>query len=82
MCDNPALQAKLRKLPRRPYWFTSEIAIAFGVSKRAVQNLASKHGIGKKVRQGPRGTWVYEIEDVEKLLVKCHGKRGNPNFGK
>lgn len=66
------------KLPVREFWFSKEIADALGVSSRTVQYAAKRKAIGRKVRQGPRGTYVFIGDDLEMLLQHIHGEVGNP----
>jgi DNA-binding GntR family transcriptional regulator len=70
----------LDKLPNKEFWFTSEIAEAFNVSRRTVQGAASVNQIGMKVRQGPRGTYVFQKDDLESLCNHIHGEVGNPDI--
>lgn len=66
------------KLPAREFWFIKEIAEAYGISTRAVQYAAKRNNIGRKVRQGPKGTYVFQDHDLDKLVLKIHGEVGNP----
>lgn len=68
----------LEKLPPKEYWLAKEIAAAFDVTTRTVQYAAKRKGIGRKVRQGPKGTYVFIDEDLDKLLTHIHGEVGNP----
>jgi DNA-binding transcriptional MerR regulator len=68
----------LERLPRKEFWFTREIAEAYGISTRAIQYAAKRNGIGRKVRQGPKGTYVFQDEDLDRLVLKVHGEVGNP----
>lgn len=68
----------LDKLPIREYWLSKEIASAFEVTIRTVQYAAKRHDIGMKVRQGPKGTYVFTKDDLDKLLTHIHGEVGNP----
>jgi hypothetical protein len=68
----------LEKLPAREYWFTKELAEAYGISTRAIQYAAKRNNIGRKVRQGPKGTYVFQDEDLDRLVLVVHGEVGNP----
>lgn len=70
----------LIKLPKREFWFAREIAEAYGISSRAIQYAAKRNSIGRKVRQGPRGTYVFEDKDLERLSEVIRGEVGNPNY--
>jgi hypothetical protein len=70
----------VKKLPAKDFWFTSEIASAFEVDRRTIQYAASRKGIGMKVRQGPRGTYVFQPHDLESLCEHIHAEVGNPNM--
>jgi hypothetical protein len=69
----------IERLPARDYWLTTDIAKAFDVDKRTIQYCASRKGIGTKVRQGPRGTYVFQPDDLPLLCEHIHGEVGNPN---
>jgi hypothetical protein len=69
----------LAKLPAREFWFIKEIAEAYGLTTRAIQRSAKRNNIGRKVRQGPRGTYVFEDTDLDKLVLVIRGEVGNPN---
>lgn len=68
----------LSKLPQRDYWFVSDIANAMGLAKRTIQYCAKRKKIGKKVRQGPSGLYIFTPEDLEALCANIHGEVGNP----
>lgn len=68
----------LKKLPAKEYWLAKEIAAAFDVNIRTVQYAAKRKNIGMKVRQGPKGTYVFVETDLDKLLTHIHGEVGNP----
>jgi len=70
----------LEKLPARDYWLTTEIAAAFGVTIRTIQYAATRKNIGTRVRQGPRGTFVFQEHDLENLCKHIHVQVGNPNL--
>jgi len=70
----------IKKLPRREYFFASEVALAFGVERRTIHRISQNKGVGRKMRQGPRGTYIYELDDIQKLCYLCKGVRGNPNW--
>jgi hypothetical protein len=70
----------ISRLPNKEFWFTSEIATAFEVDRRTIQYAAARKGIGMKVRQGPRGTYVFQPHDLEKLCEHIHAEVGNPNM--
>jgi hypothetical protein len=71
-------QELLAKLPSREFWFVREIAEAYGITSRAIQYAAKRNDIGRKVRQGPKGTYVFLDEDLDKLVKFVHGEVGNP----
>ncbi len=68
----------LAKLPAREFWFTREIAEAYGITARAIQYAAKRNDIGRKVRQGPKGTYVFQDADLDRLVTCVHGEVGNP----
>ena len=68
----------LKKLPYRDYWFVSDLAEAFGLSKRTIQYCAKRKKIGKKVRQGPNGLYIFTLDDLDRLCENIHGEVGNP----
>ncbi len=70
----------LIKLPKREFWFVREIAEAYGISTRAIQYAMKRNNIGRKVRQGPRGTYILEDHDLDRLVSVVHGEVGNPNY--
>jgi hypothetical protein len=71
-------QELLESLPVREFWFAVEVAKAFGVTRRTIQYAASRKNIGRLVRQGPRGTYVFLDSDLDKLILHIHGTVGNP----
>jgi hypothetical protein len=67
------------KLPdTRDFWFTRDIAEAFGVCKRAVQYCAKRKGIGRKVKQGQYGMYMFLEEHFPALCEHIHVEVGNP----
>lgn len=68
----------LEKLPNRDFWFTAEIAAAFGVCKRAVQYTAKRKNIGKKFTNSGNGIYVFAPEHLDALCEHIHGEVGNP----
>lgn len=68
----------LKKLPQREFWFTRDIADALEVGGRAVQYAASTKGIGRKVRSGNYGVYIFLEEDLQKLIDNLHGRVGRP----
>ena len=68
------------QLPKnRPYWFTAELAEIFGVTKRTIQRAAVKNKFGRKVRHGPKGTFIFQECDLDAVCFHIHGERGNPH---
>ena len=69
----------IEKLPlERNFWFAKEIAECFGVTTRTIQRAAVKYEIGKKLRHGPRGIFVFQPQDLQALCNHIHGVAGNP----
>jgi len=56
-------------LPRKSYYLSEELAVAFNTSRTSVQRTAKKYGIGKlsKRELGGRGVRIFFPEDVMKL---------------
>ena len=65
-------------LPLREFWFVADIAKAFGVTTRAIQYTAERKKIGRKVRCGPRGAYIFLEEDLPLLCKHVHIKPGKP----
>jgi len=73
------LEEILELLPKeKDFWLTKEVAEAFGVSQRAIQYAAKREKIGTKVRSGPHGTYVFQLEDLQRLCEAVYGEVGNP----
>jgi hypothetical protein len=72
-------QEIIDKLPRnRDFWFAGDLAEAIGVTKRTIQRTAKRFNVGRKVRHGPAGTYVFQWHDLDALLNNMHGEVGNP----
>lgn len=61
------LDTILPKLPKREYWFSEELAEAFGVSQYAIQRVRKLKGLGRRVSKMRRGTFAYTLADVKIL---------------
>lgn len=70
----------LERLPKKDFWLAQEIADAFEVTRRTIQYAASRHKIGNKVRHGPRGTYVFQEDDLDRLCNHIYGEVGNPHM--
>lgn len=68
----------LKRLPEREFWFVADISAALETCKRSVQYAASRKGIGKRVKNGKHGMYVFLEEDLDKLLEHLHGVAGRP----
>lgn len=64
-------------LPKREYWFSQEVAQAFGVSLFAIQRARKNYSLGKKITRMRRGMFVYLPADVEALCKIIQGVPGN-----
>ncbi len=64
---------------RREFWFSWEIAQAFGVSRRTVQYCAKRKRLGRFVRKAS-GTLIFQKEDLPFLCQHIHGVAGNPIY--
>jgi hypothetical protein len=64
--------------PDRDFWFAPDIAKALGVTVRTVQRTSKRIGIGRKLRHGPKGTYVFQPHDLQKLVDFIYGEVGNP----
>jgi len=69
-------------LPPRDFWFSKEIAGVLGVDVRTIQYCAKRKGVGKKVKNGPRGTYIFLEHDLPKICEYVKGVVGNPNWGR
>lgn len=67
------------KLPNnKDFWFATELAEALGVTKRTVQRTAKRCNIGRKVRHGPYGTYIFQYCDLTAICTYIYGEVGNP----
>jgi hypothetical protein len=73
---------KLYITTKRDFWFVRDIADAFGLTTRAIQYCATRKGIGKRVKSGKYGTYVFQENDLDNFLIHLHGEVGNPKFRK
>lgn len=80
--DPKKLKTLLVKSFNREYFFSQEVAQAFGVSLYAVQRARKNHKLGHKLPTGRRGTFVYRLEDIEALCSILQGCPGNYKKGK
>lgn len=64
-------------LPKREYWFSQEVAKAFGVTLFAIQRARKNYSLGKKITWQRRGMYVYLPKDVEALCKIIQGVPGN-----
>lgn len=64
--------------PKRDFWFVEDIAIALGVSCRTIQRTSKRFLIGRKVRHGPKGTYIFRECDLDPLCKYVKGEVGNP----
>ena len=62
------------KLPKDDFYYSSQLAEAFGVTRYTIQRAALKHGIGKiKPREnGARGVRLFTPQDIKRLCKVIH----------
>jgi hypothetical protein len=69
----------IERLPHtRDFWFVGDVAQAMEVHKRTIQRVAKNHNLGRKIRHGPRGTYVFQDHDLQPLCEFVYGEVGNP----